>query len=162
MNSRLTTAVAFKLFSIWLIVQMILHIPMVWQLFYMTIDYHSPSKVTNAYPYLILISLAFCGGLAAIIIFKLGNNVIDQIPDEQNSNLNLIDLEILLLQLLGVFFVVTSIAYLPNITFSTYKTIVREETVYWARVISQLSELSLGLFLIAKPKVFQSILKKRR
>ena len=135
---------------------------MVWQLFYMTIDYHSPNKITNAYPYLILISLAFCGGLAAIIIFKLGNNVIAQIPDEQNSNLNLRDLEILLLQLLGVFFVVTSIAYLPTITFSTYKHILREETVYWARVSSQLSELLLGFLLLAKPQIFQSILKKRR
>ena len=161
MNSRVTVAIAFKLFSIWLIVQMILQIPVVWELLYLTKKHSSLGNATEAYPYFVLISIAFCGVIAAAIIYKIGNSVLAKLPDNDIS-LESEKFESMLLQLLGAFFVITSLSYLPNIVLPIFKNIQGDDSVYWARVSSQIFKIIVGVLMISKPKFIQHKLQNFR
>ena len=119
MNSRIVTAIALKLFAIWVIVQIILQIPFVWQMYYLTKQIRSPEVVMDPLPYLILLSLVVCGLIAGVIIFKLGQKVLETLPSGE-SLIDHKDTEKLLLQLLGIIFIVTALSRLPSAGVAAY------------------------------------------
>ena len=161
MNSKVITAIAFKLFAIWLIVQIILQIPFAWQIYYLTKQYRSPEVVMEVVPYLILISLIACGLIAGIIIFRLGQKVFEALPDGENI-IDTKDTEKLFIQLLGVIFIVTALSRIPSAGVASYSGTGKNTLSDFLWLGALLIKLIIGLLLVTKSGYIQAFLKRLR
>ena len=161
MNSKVITAIAFKLFAIWLIVQIILQIPFAWQIYYLTKQYRSPESVTEVFPYFILISLIACGLIAGIVIFRLGQKVFEALPDGENI-IDTKDTEKLFIQLLGVIFIVTALSRIPSAGVASYSGAGKNTLSDFLWLGALLIKLIIGLLLVTKSGYIQAFLKRLR
>ena len=161
MNSRVITAVAFKLFAIWLIVQIVLRIPYAWQMYYLTKRYRADEAVETVFPYLLFISLIVCGFFAARVIYKLGDKVIAALP-QGDGFFTPKDYETTLFQLLGAYFFVTAISIFPSAVIRAIQVDGKSPVSDWIWVVSLIFKMSIGIFLIAKARYFCDLMKKFR
>ena len=159
MNSRIVTAIALKLFAIWVIVQIILQIPFVWQMYYLTKQIRSPEVVMDPLPYLILLSLVVCGLIAGVIIFKLGQKVLETLPSGE-SLIDHKDTEKLLLQLLGIIFIVTALSRLPSAGVAAYSVAGKDPVSDWLWFGALLFKFIFGILLVMKSGYIQAFLKE--
>lgn len=120
MSARVITAIAFKVFALYFFVQVVMQIPSIWSI-YGTLGPGESSETMMAFsPYLAAGAFTFIGFLMVFVIYALGSSVLKDIPDTAPSS-EATKLEAVLFQLLGVYFVVTSLTYLPhNIIISSF------------------------------------------
>ena len=161
MNSKIITAIALKLFAIWVIVQVILQIPFAWQIYYLTKQFRSPEKGFEALPYLILISLVICGIVAGIVIFRLGQRVFESLP-EQEPLIEIKDTERLFIQLLGIMFIVTALSRVPSAGVTAYGGAGKDPLSDYLWLSALLLKIVIGFILVIKSDYVQSYLKRMR
>ena len=112
MSTKEVTAIALRLFSIWLLVQVILNVSSIALL--MTSVEQYQGQVIPEYVYFMLIgSFIAIGLLAAYLIWASAKSVLNRCPSSGSRGLDL-DGQRFLLQLGGAYFIVTSLAYLPR------------------------------------------------
>jgi len=161
MNSRVITAIAFKLFAIWLIVQTILQIPFTWQMYFLIKSHRALENVEKPFPYLLFIALIVCGFIAAKVIFSLGDKVIAELPQGEKF-MHPHDFEIILFQLLGVYFLVTGLSSFPSSVIAATSVTGESPLREWLWVCSLSFKIAIGIFLIARTNYFCNLMKKFR
>ncbi|NOY70094.1 MAG: hypothetical protein GXP53_11545 [Deltaproteobacteria bacterium] len=161
MTSKIIAGIAFKLFAIWLLVRTILSIPFIWQSHLMLRDFRSPEKISIVWPVIIFISLLTASLIAIKIIWSLGTKVVNELPDSTIKNES-DDIERFLLQILGLYFFITSLATIPNHMLQYVKSFgdLKLEQGLW--IFAEIFKLVVGLLLFAKVNAWLTLLKKLR
>lgn len=112
MCTKEITAIALRLFSVWLLVQVILNVPGIALVLTSVEQYRG--QVVPGYVYFVLIgSFIAIGFLAAYLIWVSARSVLTRLPSASSQPLDT-DGQQFLLQLGGAYFIITSLAYLPR------------------------------------------------
>ncbi|SRR5690554_111175 len=112
MTTKEITAIALRLFSVWLLVQVILNVSGIALLLTSVEQYQG--QVIPEYVYFMLIgSFIAIGLLSAYLIWVSAKSALDRCPSAESQGLDY-DGQRFLLQLGGAYFIVTSLAYLPR------------------------------------------------
>jgi hypothetical protein len=157
MNAREVTAIAIKLLAIWLLVHVIVYIPSFAVAFTSVQDFNQTELPEWLY-YALVASSLIIGFLAAILLMRTSNSVLASTSTESmGSNVD----QTFLLQLAGIFFIVTALVGLPGILLNLGKmSSVETDTVFY--VGGKLFELGIGLYLLIKPAVWVRLLNRLR
>ena len=162
MTSRNITAVALRLFSLWLLVQVILNVPGLVMLLTSIEQYQG--RVIPEYVHVLLVGgLVLLGLLAAILIWFAAGSALARCSGQGSEWLDQ-EGRMFLLQLGGVYFMVTALADLPrSLGFLSYSL----EFSYsdWLWTLGLVFQLCIGLSLaVAAPqwKVLLATLRGRR
>lgn len=149
MNAREVTAIAIKLLAIWLLVHVIVYIPSFAVAFTSVQDFNQTELPEWLY-YALVASSLIIGFLAAILLMRTSNSVLASTSTESTgSNVD----QTFLLQLAGIFFIVTALAGLPGILLNLGKvSIVQTDAIFYLG--GKLFELGVGLYLLIKPTVW--------
>jgi hypothetical protein len=157
MNTREVTAIAIKLLAIWLLVHVIIYIPSLAVAFTSVQDFNQTELPQWLY-YALVASSLIIGFLAAILLMRTSNSVLASTSTESTcSNID----QTFLLQLAGIFFIVSALAGLPGILLNLGKiSSVETDTVFYLG--GKLFELGVGLYLLIKPSVWVRLLNRLR
>lgn len=161
MTSKIITGIAFKLFAIWLLVRTILTIPVIWQSYLMLRNFRSPEKISIVWPVIIFISLLAASFFVVKIIWSLGTKVVNELPDSDIQNESM-DIERVLLQILGLYFFITSLATIPNHVLQYIKLFGDHKLEQGLWIFAEIFKLVVGLLLLAKVNAWLTLLKKLR
>jgi len=158
MNTKEVSAIAIKFFAFWLLIYTVAQIP---SLLIGINNLHSYSQQdispTN-YSLLIVVSL-FIGLLASFLLFRVSNSILNSIPvnsEEEKINVS----QGFLLQLGGVYFIVTAISSLVNIS----RIYVQEhvETSSYIVLATIIFRLLVGISMLMSSKRWVYMLNKIR
>lgn len=157
MNTREVTAIAIKLLAIWLLVHVIIYIPSLAVAFTSVQDFNQ-TKLPQWLYYALVASSLIIGFLAAILLMRTSNSVLASTGTESTgSNID----QTFLLQLAGIFFIVTALTSLPGILLNLGKvSTVQTDTIFYLG--GKLFELGVGLYLLTKPAVWARLLNRLR
>ena len=112
MITQQVTAIALRLFSIWLLIQLILNLPSLVMLFASVEQYQQQEIPMVAYAGLIGL-FTLVGLIAVFLINKAANSVLNRSASDSEATLSS-DSQKVLFQLSGLYFVVNALAYLPR------------------------------------------------
>ena len=161
MTSKIIAGIAFKLFAIWLLVRTILSIPVVWQSYLSLRNFRSPEEISIIWPVIIFISLLAASLLATKIIWSLGTKAVNELPGSAIHNES-IEIERVLLQVLGLYFFITSLATTPYHVLQYVKSTGDHKLGQGLWLFTETFKLIFGLLLIAKVNAWLSLLQKLR
>ena len=112
MNLKDVTAVALRLFALWLLVQVVLHIPGLVMLLASLENYQE--QLISIYAYIALLGgFALVALVVVLLIWRAAKSALESCSDADLGALES-QSQRFLLQLAGVFFVVTALASLPK------------------------------------------------
>jgi hypothetical protein len=157
MNTREITAIAIKLLAIWLLVHVIIYIPSL-AVAFTSVQNFNQTELPQWLYYALVASSLIIGFLAAILLMRTSNSVLALTSTESTgSNID----QTFLLQLAGIFFIVSVLAGLPGILLNLGKiSSVETDTVFYLG--GKLFELGVGLYLLIKPSVWVRLLNRLR
>jgi len=166
MSARILSAVAFKVFAIYLCVQVILYVPGIWSLYSSLGQWGDSTEVSSFTPYLVASLFLLFGFAVVVILYKLGSSVLCSMPDEADK-LNVDNMEVLLFQLLGLFFIVSAFTYLPvNIILVFFDDMYNPGGLGQVgkrfEIFSHIIELTIGLTMVIRAPVWRSLFRKLR
>ena len=159
MNTQKISAIAFKVIAIWLLIQVVLNIPSVIMLLLGFEQYQQ--QTIPAYSYIGLIgAISVVGLVVAFLIYRLASSVLSSGENEPDLDIGT-DSQRFLLQLAGVFFVVTSLAYLPrSLSFVVNNSEVSTVNILWPSGL--LFQLLVGTWLATSASFWCGVLQKLR
>ncbi len=166
MSARTLSAVAFKVFAIYLCVQIILYVPGIWSMYRQLGQWGSSDEIISFAPYMVS-SLFLLFGLAIVsVLYKLGTSVLSSMPSEVEKS-NVETIEPLLFQLLGSYFIISALSYLPaNIILAFFDNIYNQNGLSQLskrlEVLSYIVELVVGFTMVIKSHVWKNIFQKLR
>ena len=157
MSTREVTAIAIKLLAIWLLVHVVLYLPSVSTLFSSLQQYNQEELPKNMF-LAIVVCFLVVGVIVAMLMVRLSNAVLDSVPSKsENSNLS----EPFILQIAGVFFIVSALSALPGAVLGVSQQSSISNATY-GYIAGHGIELVVGLYLLVKPKVWVLWLNKFR
>lgn len=159
MTSRDVTAIALRLFSLWLLVQVILNIPSLVMLLTSVEQYQG--QVIPEYVHVMLIgSFIAVGLLAALLIWVAAKSALSRCSSEEAGELDQRG-QMFLLQLGGAYFIVTALAYLPrSLGFLSHSLEVSFANLLWP--LGLVFQLCIGLSLLVRSSQWAKLLAKLR
>lgn len=159
MNTQRITAIALRVIAIWLLIQLVLNISGVIMLLASVEQYQQ--QIIPAYAYIGLIgSILFVGLVAVYLMYRLSRSVLNGTSAEQGTDISK-DSQKYLLQLAGVFFVVTSLAYLPrSLSFLVGSSGVSTANILWPSGL--LFQFLVGIWLASSASFWCGVLQKLR
>lgn len=159
MATRQVTAIALKLLAIWLLIQLVLNLPAL--LLVLASAEHYQQQTIPMIVYLgMIISFLVVGLTAAYLINKSANSVLNQAESQSETSLSH-DAQKVLLQLLGLYFVVNAVAYLPrSLAFIPGSLDLSLSNLLWPAGLT--FQLVIGLWLVASSTFWVSLLQKLR
>ena len=164
MNTKIISAIAFKLFAIYIVVKIVLAIPTAIGTFLAMKSWSSDFSNSLFWPVLIITLTV----IVTIIVFKglwsLGNSTINNISEinETDRNFDIKEFEKSLFVFLGLFFAISAFIEIPNLTTSLW---LRSQTTAgivladYAWLFGVVAELIIGMSLIAKPNQWLSFVR---
>ena len=163
MNTREVLAIAIKLFSIWVLVQTFWMSPSL-IVFLGSIESWQGTAISE-WVYVALISaFIFLGILIAIVLYKISNSVLTSSFSEKGIEVSDHSKKFLL-QLGGVYFVVTTLVYFPPSIGFLWSLGPNQEGVpfhYFLMPLGYLIQLIVGLWLVLHPSWWSFMLSKLR
>lgn len=159
MSTKEVTAIVLRLFSIWLLVQVILNISSVALLLTNIGQYQG--EVIPDYVYFMLIgSFIAIGLLAAYFIWASAKSALERCPSVESQSLDL-DGQRFLLQFGGAYFIITSLAYLPrSLGFLAHSLEFSYTNFLWP--LGLVFQLCIGLALLVRASHWAVLLAKLR
>jgi len=159
MNTQKITAIALRLISIWLLIQVVLNISSVVMLL-ASIDQYQQREMPT-FGYIGIIGVVLVVGIAAVfLLYKLASSVLNRTADESGADISK-DSQKFLLQLAGAFFVVTALAYMPrSLSFLLRHNDVTAQNLLWPSGL--LFQLVVGIWLVSSTKFWFSVFQKIR
>ena len=159
MTSRDITAIALRLFSLWLLVQVMLNIPGLVMLLTSVEQYQG--QVIPEYVHVFLIgSFIVLGILAALLIWVAANSALARTSSEETGELDQQG-QMFLLQLGGAYFVITALAYLPrSLGFLSHSLEFSLANLLWP--LGLVFQLCIGLALLVRSSQWEKLLAKLR
>lgn len=159
MNTKEITAIAIKLLAIWLLVNVVLHVPNLLLIFNTVASYKQEEMPKDLYISVVLSSLII-GIIASYLLFRSSNSVLNKLPNTNESDANNISQQFLL-QLGGVYFIVSSLITLFS-NLVGLKNLVAIETSNILFIFGSIFELSVGLYMLIKPNILAYLFSKLR
>lgn len=159
MITQQVTAIALRLFSIWLLIQLILNLPSLMVLFASVKQYQQKEIPMEAY--VILIGLFILIGLIAVfIINKAASSVLSRATSDSEATLSC-DSQKVLFQLAGLYFVVNALAYLPrSLAFIPNSMEISSTSILWPAGLT--FQLVVGLWLVSASTFWLNLFNKLR
>lgn len=159
MMTQQVTAIALRLFSIWLLIQLILNLPSFIILFASVKQYQQREIPIEAYVGIIG-AFILVGLIAVLLINKAANSVLSRAKSESETTLS-DDSQKVLFQLAGLYFVVNAIAYLPrSLSFIPNTLEISSTSILWPAGLA--FQLIIGLWLISASTFWLNLFNKLR
>lgn len=159
MISQQVTAIALRLLSIWLLIQLVLNLPSLVILFTSVEQYQQQEIPMVAYVGIIG-SFLFIGLITVFIINKAATSVLAHAKSETEATLSA-DSQMVLFQFAGLYFVVNSIAYLPrSLSSIPYSIEIPLSSLLWPAGL--VFQLVIGLWLVSKSIFWLNLFNKLR
>lgn len=159
MITQQVTAIALRLFSIWLLIQLILNLPSLIMLFASVEQYQQREIPIEAYVGIIG-AFILVGLIAVLLINKAANSVLNRAKSESETTLS-DDSKKVLFQLAGLYFVVNAIAYLPrSLSFIPNTLEISASSILWPAGLA--FQLIIGLWLVSASTFWLDLFNKLR
>jgi len=163
MSTREVLAIAIKLFSIWVLVETFWMSPTLFAL--LTSIEHWQGNILPEWVYVTSIMAFICVGAAiAIALYKISNSILTTTPS--NGDIEASEqTKRFLLQLGGVYFLITALVYFPpSISFIWQPNPAQEgySFHYFLRPFSYLFQALVGAWLVLHPSWWSLLLRKLR
>ncbi|MBH8580936.1 hypothetical protein [Bisbaumannia pacifica] len=159
MITKQVTAIALRLFSIWLLVQLILNLPSLVMLFASVEQYQQQEIPMVAYLGLIGVFI-LVGLIAVFIINKAATSVLERAKSNSEVTLSN-DSQEVLFQLAGLYFVVNALAYLPrSLSFILNTGEISSSGMLWPAGL--VFQLAIGIWLLSASTFWLNLLNKLR
>ena len=159
MSIREITAIVLRLFSIWLLVQVILNVPGMALLWISVEQYQGQVIPKYVYPLFMGIFIA-TGLLVACLVWVSAKSALARCPSAEAGSLEQ-DGQTFLLQIGGTYFIVTALANLPrSLGFLVHSLELSYTNFLWP--FGLLFQLCIGLALLVKAPYWTMLLAKLR
>lgn len=159
MVTQQVTAIALRLFSIWLLIQLILNLPSLVMLFASVEQYQQQEIPMGAYAGLIG-AFILVGLIAAFLINKAASSVLRSAKSDSETTLSN-DSQKVLFQLAGLYFVVNAVAYLPrSLSFIPNAVEISSTSILWPAGLA--FQLIIGLWLVSASTFWLNLFNKLR
>ena len=159
MSAKQLAALAIKFLALWFLVNLVLWVPALFRtLAAITSDLKSDTS-QNAY-FALSGSFLFIGLIVCVILFRVSNSILDTVPDTVERSEQGIS-QSFLLQVLGAYFVVTSLAVIPNLLF-VLAAWDRIELKGHGYLVAEALALVIGVYLLARPERWRLWFSKLR
>ncbi|WCE30915.1 hypothetical protein [Vibrio sp. SCSIO 43137] len=159
MITQQVTAIALRLFSIWLLIQLILNLPSFVMLFASVGQYQQQEMPMGVYAGLIG-AFILVGLIAVFLINKAANSVLSRATSDSQATLSS-DSQKVLFQLAGLYFVVNALAYLPrSLSFLPNTIEISLSSVLWPAGL--VFQLAVGLWLASASTFWLNLFKTLR
>ena len=164
MNTKIISAIAFKLFAIYIVVSMILVIPAAIGSF-LAMKSWTPNFSNSIFWPALIITLT---AIVTFIIFKglwrLGNSTVNQITEinTTDNNFDIKEFEKSLFILLGLYFSISAFVTIPNIASSLWVSSQSSNGISiqdYAWIFSITVQILIGLSLIKRPNQWLGIIR---
>lgn len=159
MITQQVTAIALRLFSIWLLIQLILNLPSFVMLFASVGQYQQQEIPMGVYAGLIG-AFILVGLIAVFLINKAANSVLSRATSDSEATLSS-DSQKVLFQLAGLYFVVNALAYLPrSLSFLPNTMEIPLSSILWPAGL--VFQLVVGLWLVSASTFWLNLFKTLR
>lgn len=153
MNSKVVSAICFRLFALYLCVSVIISLPSVWGI-YMSLPLMMPDLEPNIWvPVCMSVATFLLGVAAVLVLWKVSSSILNKLPD--NDIADRLSLRTGY-NLLGVFFIISGLAYLPSAVIQSWRVSFSEQADFW----SYAQYLAEPLVLIVAGVVISDVYKK--
>ena len=164
MNTKIISAIAFKLFAIYAVVLTILAIPAAAGIFVAMDKQSNNFDVNFFWPAAIITMSVVITFITFKILWKLGNSVIENISEINvtDNEFDIVALEKALFIFLGIYFSISAFLEIPSISTSLWvhsHTPTGISLTDYAWLISITAQLIIGLHLIKKPSQWLSFVR---
>lgn len=159
MTTKEVTAIALRLFSLWLLVQVIMNIPSLVLLFTSIEQYQG--QAIPAYVHIMIIGgFIVIGAIAVYLMWVAAKSALANASDSGSELLGK-DGQKFLLQLGGAYFVINALAYLPR-SLGFLQSSMEVTYVNFLSPLGFLFQLCIGLVLLVKASYWAKIFQKLR
>lgn len=149
MTSRQLTALAMKILAIWLLVHVVLYLPNIAMLSASAFQSNG-AEIPQSVSIAVFIGFLVVGFIVSIIMLRISNSVLSIASDESDENCVAPSF---ILQVAGVFFIVSAIAVLPGYILSLAKQSSIQPASY-GYLVGYIFEIAVGGYLLVKPAVW--------
>ena len=158
MSPKDITSIAIKFFGIYLMVNVVLYFPsMIMSL--TALEQYQEESFSSSVFVTVVGSFILLGIIVSFVLMRLANSIASKTPDVDESPINLS--QEFLLQILGVYFIVSGLSAMPSYGISIFKTAKPElATVLYG--VGYLFQVAVGCYLLIKPVVWGQWLNKLR
>lgn len=159
MTTKEVTAIALRLFSLWLLVQVVLNVPGIVML--LTTLEHYQGQTVPIFVYLMMTAgFVGIGLLAAYLIWIAAVSVLARSPESENGTFDQVG-QTFFLQLGGAYFVVNALAYLPR-SLGFLQHSLDMSYVSLLSPLGHVFQLCIGLALLGKPSYWAKLFAQLR
>jgi hypothetical protein len=158
MSSKEITAIAIKFFSIYLLVNVILYFPSMLTTLTALENYRGQDFDSNIFIYVVG-AFIILGVTVSFFLSRLANSII--LHSSENSESNTLLSQQFLLQVLGVYFIVSGLSLMPSIAISAFV----DTSFNLDRVLpiaGYIFQVIVGLYFLTKPVFWVQCLNKFR
>ncbi|MCK0105933.1 hypothetical protein [Marinobacter sp. S0848L] len=159
MNSQQVTAIALRIISIWLLIEVVLNLPSIF-LAYSSIEQYQRKEMPLVAYIGLIGSFLLIGIVAVFLINKAAKSVLSRAQTDSESSLSS-DSQKALFQLVGLYFVVDAIVYLPrSLGFIPNTADISVSSLLWA--VGLAFQLAVGLWLVTNSSFWLKLFQKLR
>lgn len=159
MITQQITAIALRLISIWLLIQLVLNLPSLVILFASVEQYQQQEMPMIVYAG-IVVAFILVGLIAVFVISRAANSVLYSAKSESETTLSN-DSQKVLFQLAGLYFVVNALAYLPrSLGFISSTVEISSSSILWPAGL--VFQLVIGLWLVSASTFWLNLFNKLR
>ena len=159
MTSQQITALAFKIFSIWLLVQLILNLsPLI--MYISGIESYLDHNFPVSFYISTLLAFLIVGLIAVFLLHRLARSVLNSTDTEKTYDISK-DAQKYFLQVVGVYFIVISLAYLPRSISAVFLSDqFFTDSLFWPGGL--IFQFIVGITLVGQSIFWSNLLKKMR
>jgi hypothetical protein len=159
MITQQITAITLRIFSIWLLIQVILNLPSLVMLFASIGQYRQQEIPVSVYIGLIAL-FTVVGLIAVFLLHKAAVSVLGHSKKDTETTLSN-ESQKMVFQVLGLYFIVTALAYLPrSLSFIPNTIEINVLNILWP--IGLLFQLAIGLWLVSNSSYWSNFFRKLR
>lgn len=159
MITQQITAIALRLISIWLLIQLVLNLPNLVILF-ASVEQYQQREIPMIVYAGIVVAFILVGLIAAFLISRAANSVLYSAKSESETTLSN-DSQKVLFQLAGLYFVVNALAYLPrSLGFISSTVEISSSSILWPAGL--VFQLVIGLWLVSASTFWLNLFNKLR
>lgn len=157
MTSQQLSALVIKILAIWLLVNVVLYLPSI-SMLTTSFSKFNETAIPTSFSVLVFSAFLLVGFLVAFIMLKVSSSVLSNVPESESPYSISPDL---VLQVVGLFFIVSALSTLPGQILVIAKQVSIQLPTY-GYLSGQLFKLFVGLYLFVKPAVWHAWLNKLR
>jgi NADH:ubiquinone oxidoreductase subunit 6 (subunit J) len=157
MTSQQLTALAIKILGIWLLVHVVLYLPSLWMLT-ANLSNFTDSQIPASLSVVVFVGFLTVGLVVSLIMFHVSKSVLSGVPESKEKS---VLSPTFVLQITGLFFIVSALTVLPGHVLSLSKQTTIELSNY-AYLAGYVFKISIGAYLLIKPTVWAHWLNKFR